>query len=88
MTVYLRLSRCPGIQSITINGRPISPTSPDRSEFGLSLPRLSPRNELVIEAEPPRSDVEWGAISLDFVSGIEGPPGMTAAPGSPPTPRP
>jgi hypothetical protein len=69
MTVLLRLSRCPGIRSITINGRPIGPTSPDRSEFGLSLPRLSPRNELVIEAEPPRSDAEWGAVSLDFVSG-------------------
>jgi hypothetical protein len=68
--VSLRLSRCPGIHSAALNGRPIGPTWPDESEFDLTLPRLAPRNELVIEAEPPRTEAEWGEVSLTFASRI------------------
>lgn len=69
--VTLRFSRCPGIHSATINGRPIGPTSPGLSEFDLDLGILEPRNRLAIEAEPPRNDDEWGAISLVFEPGPE-----------------
>lgn len=68
--VVLRLSRCPGIHSVALNGRPIGPTSPDRSEFELNLEQLAPRNRLIIEAEPPREHAEWGVVSLIFKLGI------------------
>jgi hypothetical protein len=71
-TVVLRLSRCSGIRSVTLNGHPAGPTSPERSEFDLSLGHLAPRNELVIEAEPPREEAEWGDVSLIFGSGSAG----------------
>jgi hypothetical protein len=64
--VVLRLSRSRGIHSLAFNGRPIGPTSPDRSEFDLDLGDLAQRNELAIEAEPPREDTEWGLVSLIF----------------------
>lgn len=64
----LRLSECPGIHSVALNGRPIGPVSPDQSESELRLESLQPRNEVVIEAEPPRNVAEWGHISLIFLS--------------------
>lgn len=64
----LRLAVCPGIHSVTLNGRPIGLTSPDRAESELSLGPLEPRNELAIEAEPPRVADEWGRISLVFAT--------------------
>lgn len=83
-TVVLRLSRCIGIHSIVYNGQPVGPISPDHSEFELRLGHLAPRNELMIEAEPPRGDAEWGVISLTFASGsagMPGPVGSEEAPG-------
>lgn len=62
----LRLSRMPGIDSVTFNGHPIGPTSPGRSEFDLELGELLPRNELTIEADPPRDAGDWGDVSLVF----------------------
>ncbi len=79
-TVLLRLSRCPGIHSLTYNGRPLHPISPDRSDFELGLGQLAASNELVIEAEPPRGEVEWGLISLVFTSRASGTP-ESAGPG-------
>ena len=65
----LRLSRCPGISSIRLNGRPIGAVSSERSEIDVDLGHLGPRNELVIEANPPREDAEWGNVSLIFGRG-------------------
>src|SRR5262245_1402835 len=52
-TAVLRLSRCPGIRSVHLNGQPAGPTSPEQAEFALSLGPLASRNELVIEADLP-----------------------------------
>ena len=71
-TAVLRLSRCPGIHSVHLNGNPAGPTSPEEAEFALSLGHLAPRNELIIEADPPRADEEWGIISLIFAAGPAG----------------
>lgn len=67
--VVLRVDRGAGILSVSLNGRPIGPASPGRAEFELRLPPLEPRNELVIDAEPPPGDVEWGAFCLVFGPG-------------------
>ena len=64
--VRLRLRRVSGIQSVLLNGLPIGPISPERSEFELTLGKLAPRNELVMLANPAAADDEWGVISLVF----------------------
>jgi hypothetical protein len=76
--VHLRLRQVPGIRSVEFNGRPLGPISPKRTEFDLPLGPLEPRNELVIAAEPPGTEVDWGVISLVFGGA---PPGA----GEPPT---
>jgi hypothetical protein len=65
-SAVLCLSRMPGIVSVSLNGRPIGPTSPVASEFELELGELLPRNELTIEADPPRDAGEWGEVALVF----------------------
>jgi hypothetical protein len=62
----LRVARGSGIVSLAMNGRPIGPASPDRPEFEVGLPPLAPRNELVVEAEPPRDSTDWGVFCLVF----------------------
>jgi hypothetical protein len=69
--VVLRLSQCPGIHSVVLNGRPFVAASPDRSEFELSHVQLASSNTLIIEAEPPREHAEWGVVSLIFKSGTD-----------------
>jgi hypothetical protein len=64
--VVLRLGRAPGIRSILINGRPLGPISPELPGHEIALGTLAPRNELVLEIEPPRDDSDWGFISLVF----------------------
>lgn len=64
--VVLRVSQAPGIHSVLLNGRPIGPISPERPDFDLELGSLAPRNELVIEADPPGRGPEWGVVSLIF----------------------
>jgi hypothetical protein len=64
--VALRLRQVPGIESVLLNGLPVGPISPERSEFDLALGPLAPRNELVILAKPPGMGADWGVISLVF----------------------
>jgi hypothetical protein len=62
----LRLRRVPGILSITINGRPLGPISPDRDEYDWPLGVLEPGNELAIVAEPVAGPEGWGEVTLVF----------------------
>jgi hypothetical protein len=64
--VALRLRQVPGIESVLFNGLPVGPISPERSEFDLVLGPVAPRNELVILAQPPGLEADWGVISLVF----------------------
>ena len=61
--------RSSGILSLALNGHPIGPASPDRPKFEVNLPPLAPRNELVVEAEPPRGAADWGVFCLVFGGG-------------------
>jgi hypothetical protein len=65
--VVLRISRAPGIRSIHINGQPLGPLSPDLPGHEIVLDILAPRNELVLEIDPPRDGSDWGFISLVFL---------------------
>jgi hypothetical protein len=62
----LRLRRVSGIRSITLNGRPLGPISPDRFEYDWPLGVLEPSNELVIVADPVAAGDTWGLVSLIF----------------------
>jgi hypothetical protein len=64
--VALRLQQVPGIEAVLLNGLPVGPISPGRSEFDLELGPLAPRNELVILAKPSGIGADWGVISLVF----------------------
>jgi hypothetical protein len=64
--VVLRLGRAPGIRAICINGQPLGPISPDLPGHEIMLGILAPRNELVLEIDPPRDGSDWGFISLVF----------------------
>ncbi len=64
--VVLRVSQAPGIRSVLLNGRRMGPISPERPDFDLELGSLAPRNELVIEADPPGGGPAWGVVSLIF----------------------
>lgn len=66
--VLLRISRSPGIRSIHMNGRPLGPFSLDLTGHETGLGPLAPRNELVLEIDPPRDGSEWGFISLVFLA--------------------
>ena len=76
----LRLRGVPGIRSITLNGRPLGPISPDRDEYDWPLGVLQPTNELVIEADPAAGEAAWGRVTLVF--GDPGPSETDAAPPS------
>jgi hypothetical protein len=55
-----------GVRLVLLNGRLVGPILAEQSEHELALGDLAPRNELVIEAEPPDGDAEWGIVSLVF----------------------
>ena len=65
--VILRIGEAPGIRSIRINGQPLGPISPDLPGHEILLGNLAPRNELVLEIDPPRDGSDWGFISLLFL---------------------
>jgi hypothetical protein len=65
-TGVLRVRQSPGILAIFLNGRPIGPVSPEHAEHEIPLGVLDPRNELVLDVEPPTDGSEWGSISLIF----------------------
>ena len=66
--VVLRLLQSPGIHAIFFNGQPIGPVSSEHAEHEISLGLLDPRNELVLDVEPPSDGSEWGTISLIFAA--------------------
>ncbi len=64
----LRVQQSPGIRSITLNGRPVRTLPAGMDGFQVSLGGLEPRNELVLEVDPPADPADWGFISLVFTS--------------------
>lgn len=62
----LVVRQSPGIRSITLNGNLLRTPPPGRGAFEVPLGTLEPRNELVLEIDPPPDLADWGLISLVF----------------------
>jgi hypothetical protein len=63
----LELDRARGITSLQLNGKTLTPSSPEKSYYLIPLAEIEERNVLVLEVETGEvceGDGDWGHIAL------------------------